>query len=149
MPVARTEEHDARDAGGTEELEDRVSVALEGREEERDGEFQPTAGDVVGDNMARMVEEGVGADGAAGASAGAAVVGAMGGWRRAGGEPPLPERKGFAKVKKLLPGGGEGLEMDVDRLRSMRTEVNQVGATCGERNFWKIVIERLFPKDSS
>ena len=110
------------------------AVALEGRRGAEEGgsgdgagELHATAGDIVADDMARMVGEGAGSDGAAGAAS--AVVGAMGSARerRRGAEAPLPEREGFALVKKLLPGGGEGLEMDVDRLRSMRSEVNQVG----------------------
>lgn len=45
------------------------------------------------------------------------------------GEPLLPERDGFAalrKVLKVLPGGGEELEMDMERLRVIRSDMTKV-----------------------
>ncbi|CAM9908799.1 unnamed protein product, partial [Pylaiella littoralis] len=41
-------------------------------------------------------------------------------------EAPLTEREGFAVARKVLPGGGEGLEMDLEALRVMRSEVNKL-----------------------
>lgn len=38
---------------------------------------------------------------------------------------PLTERKGFESIRKILPEGGDGLEMDVERLRSLRSEISK------------------------
>lgn len=40
-------------------------------------------------------------------------------------EAPLTERIGFESIRKLLPEGGEGLEMDVARLRRLRSEITK------------------------
>ena len=38
---------------------------------------------------------------------------------------PLTERIGFESIRKILPEGGDGLEMDVERLRSLRSEIGK------------------------
>lgn len=53
-----------------------------------------------------------------------AVEGGGGPGRRR--ELPLSEREGFSVVSKVLKGRGEGLEMDLEALRVMRSDVNKV-----------------------
>ncbi|CAM9742109.1 unnamed protein product [Ascophyllum nodosum] len=61
--------------------------------------------------------------------AGAGSIGTAGGVKGSRGERrrevPLTERVGFEALRNILPEGGDGLEMDVERLKSLRSQANQ------------------------
>ncbi|CAM9274655.1 unnamed protein product [Ectocarpus sp. 6 AP-2014] len=107
-PVARTEDEGARDAGGTEADQSApVTASSEGQ------------GGGVRSSINSASSSVPGSGGPVGEVGGRGIVG-----RRR--EAPLTEREGFAMVKKVLPGGGEGLEMDLEGLRDMRSNVNKI-----------------------
>ncbi|CAN0177223.1 unnamed protein product, partial [Ectocarpus fasciculatus] len=110
VPVARTEDDGARDAGGTE-ADQSTPVTASGEEEQGGG-----------------VRSSVGSSASSSFPGSGGPVGEVGGRGNIGRrrEAPLTEREGFAVVKKVLPGGGEGLEMDLEGLRDMRSNVNKI-----------------------
>lgn len=78
-------------------------------------EDEGVPGDIAGDGVVGNGE---------GGEEGEKVEGGSGTGRRR--EVPLTEREGFAVARQVLPGRGEGLEMDLEALRGMRSEVNKV-----------------------
>ena len=89
--------------------------------------------DREGTEAARLSSEGMATAGEGVASpegeAGAGSIGTAGGVKGSRGERrrevPLTERVGFEALRNILPEGGDGLEMDVERLKSLRSQANQ------------------------
>eukprot|EP00752_Nemacystus_decipiens_P007675 g6861.t2 len=99
------------------------AAASEGAQAGLDG---ASGGGGSGGGVAAEGDDSAGGGGKVAGGAGAGASGAGVGAPNRRREAPLTEREGFAVAKKVLPGGGEGLEMDLEALRVMRSEVNKL-----------------------